>query len=118
VTLERDLNFRNTVKKVEFFTSHIKGGDQVVVFYAGHGVQVRTGSYLLPVNIEANSESEVEKTSYALNDLMDKLSEAKASLSLVMVDACRDNLLKSPGRSLGSTRGLLPPDPPKCSPSR
>ena len=113
VTLERDLNFRNMVRKIEFFTSHVSGGDQVVVFYAGHGVQLRTGSYLLPVDIEANSESEVEKTSYALNDLMDKLSDAKAAFSLVMVDACRDNPLKSSGRSLGGTRGLLPPDPPK-----
>jgi len=113
VTLERDVNFRSMVRKVEQFTSRVSGGDQVVVFYAGHGVQLRTGSYLLPVDIEANSESEVEKTSYALNDLMDKLSDAKAAFSLVMVDACRDNPLKSNGRSFGTTRGLLPPDPPK-----
>jgi uncharacterized caspase-like protein len=93
------------------------------VFFAGHGVQLRTGSHLLPVDIEASSESEVEKTLYALNDLMDKLSDAKAAFSLVMVDACRDNPLKSNGRSQGSTRGLLPPDPPKgqmvvCSASK
>lgn len=113
VTLERDLNFRSMVKKVDFFTSHITGGDQVVIFFAGHGVQLRSGSYLLPTDIEANSESEVEKTAISLNDVMDKLSEAKASFSLVMVDACRDNPLKSSGRSLGASRGLLPPDPPK-----
>jgi hypothetical protein len=101
------------VKAVETLTDSITGGDQVVVFFAGHGVQIKTGSYLLPTDIEASSESEVEKTAYALNDLTDKLSDAKASFALVMVDACRDNPIKSKGRSIGNSRGLSPIDPPK-----
>jgi formylglycine-generating enzyme required for sulfatase activity len=113
VTLARDLNYLEMLKKVDFFVSHITGGDQVVIFFAGHGVQLKTGNYLLPTDIEANSETQVERTSISLNDLMDKLSEAKASFSLVLVDACRDNPLKSNGRALGNGRGLTPPDPPK-----
>lgn len=113
VTLARDLDYRAMLKKIDFFTTHLTGGDQVVVFFAGHGVQLRSGSYLLPTDIEANSESEVEKTAISLNDVMDKLSEAKAAFALVLVDACRDNPLKSNGRALGTSRGLLPPDPPK-----
>lgn len=81
VQLHRDLNYRSMVKAVETLSNRITGGDQVVVFFAGHGVQIRTGSYLLPIDIEAASESEVEKTAYGLNDLTEKLSEAKASFS-------------------------------------
>ncbi len=113
VLLHRDLNYRGMVKAVETLTNSVTGGDQVVFFFAGHGVQIKSGNYLLPVDIEANSESEVEKTSYGLADLTDKLSEAKASFALIMVDACRDNPIKSNGRSIGSTRGLSPIDPPK-----
>lgn len=113
VTLARDLDYRSMIKKVEFFTSSLHGGDQVVIFFAGHGVQLKTGSYLLPIDIEANSENEVERTAVSLNDVMDKLGEAKASFALVMVDACRDNPLKANGRALGVSRGLNPPDPPK-----
>ena len=113
VTLARDQDFRGMLKKMDFFISHITGGDQVVIFFAGHGVQLKTGNYLLPTDIEANSETEVEKTSISLNDVMDKLNEAKAAFALVMVDACRDNPLKSSGRALGGTRGLQPPEPPK-----
>ena len=113
VQLHKDLNYRGMVKAVETFTNSITGGDEVVVFYAGHGVQIKTGSYLLPIDIEASSESEVEKTAYELNALTDKISEAKPAFSLVMVDACRDNPLKAKGRSVGGTRGLSAFEPPK-----
>ena len=113
VQLHKDLNYRGMVKAVETFTNSITGGDEVVVFYAGHGVQIKTGSYLLPTDIEASSESEVEKTAYELNALTDKISEAKPAFSLVMVDACRDNPLKAKGRSVGNTRGLSAVEPPK-----
>lgn len=113
VLLHRDLDYRGMVKAVETLANSITGGDQVVVFFAGHGVQIKTGSYLLPVDIEAGGESEVEKTAYGLNDLTDKLNDAKASFALVMVDACRDNPLKSKGRSIGGTRGLSAIEPPK-----
>lgn len=113
VLLHRDLNYRGMVKAVETLANSITGGDQVVVFFAGHGVQIKTGSYLLPVDIEASSESEVELTAYGLNTLTEKLGEAKASFTLVMVDACRDNPLKTKGRNVGNTRGLSAIEPPK-----
>ena len=113
VVLHKDLTYRGMVRAMESLYNSVTGGDEVVVFFAGHGVQIKNGSFLLPIDIEATSESEVEKTSYALNDLMEQLGTAKAAFSLVMVDACRDNPLKSKGRNVGGGRGLNPPDPPK-----
>ena len=114
VVLHKDLNYRAMVKAMESLYASITGGDEVVVFFAGHGVQIKNGSFLLPIDIEATSESEVEKTAYGLNDLMDHLGQAKATFSLVLLDACRDNPLKTKGRNVGgASRGLGPPDPPK-----
>ena len=113
VQLHKDLNYLGMVKAVESFTKDITGGDEVVVFFAGHGVQIKNGSYLLPTDIEANSESQVEKTAYELLALTDKISEAKPAFSLILVDACRDNPLKSQGRSIGYARGLSAIEPPK-----
>jgi TonB family protein len=113
VQLHRDLNYRSMVKAIETFANGITGGDEVVVFYAGHGVQIRSGSYLLPIDIEATSESEVEKTAYELLALTDKISEAKPAFTLIMVDACRDNPLKAKGRSVGNSRGMSAIEPPK-----
>lgn len=112
VSLYRDLDYRSMVKATESMYSKIKGGDEVVVFFAGHGVQIKSGNFLLPTDIEATTESAVEKTSYALHDLTERLEAAKAAFSLIMVDACRDNPLKTKGRSVGGERGLTPPDPP------
>ena len=113
VQLQKNLNYRSMVRVVESFANGITGGDEVVVFFAGHGVQIRSGSYLLPIDIEADSESQVEKTAYGINDLTEKLSEAKAAFALVVIDACRDNPLKTKGRSIGATRGLSAVEPAK-----
>ena len=113
VNLQRDLSYRGMVKAIEAFSADIVGGDEVVVFYAGHGVQIKAGSYLLPVDIEVESESQIEKTSYGLNDLIEKLAETKPAFTLVMVDACRDNPMKAKGRAVGNSRGLNALEPPK-----
>jgi hypothetical protein len=68
---------------------------------------------LLPIDIEVNSESEVEKTAYDLLTLTEKLADAKPAFSLVIIDACRDNPLKSKGRSIGNARGLSAIEAPK-----
>lgn len=110
VMKHRDLNFKSLVRVFEVFYDRIAGGDEVAFFYAGHGVQTRTGSYLLPTDIEGETESQVEKTSYPVNALLEELEKAKPQFSLVVVDACRDNPLRSRGRTIGAARGLVPPD--------
>ena len=44
VQLHRDLNYRGMVRTVETFTAGIKGGDEVVVFFADHGISVEVSS--------------------------------------------------------------------------
>ena len=113
VQLQKDLNYRSMVRVVDSFINGITGGDEVVVFFSGHGLQIKSGSYLLPTDIEADNESQVEKTAYGLNDLTEKLSEAKAAFALVIIDACRDNPLRSKGRNIGAARGLSAVEPAK-----
>ena len=110
VLKHRDLTFRKTVLAFEEFFDKIKGGDEVVVFYAGHGVQTDRGSYLLPTDIEGETQSQIEKISYSVNNLLEELDRIKARFSLIIVDACRDNPLRSRGRTIGIARGLNAPD--------
>ena len=113
VRVEKNVPYRTLIKAVNSFASGIEKGDEVVFFYAGHGVQIKAGSYILPVDIEAESEAEVEKTALALDELISILGEAQAAYALVIVDACRDNPLKSRSRSFSGTRGLTPVEPVK-----
>jgi hypothetical protein len=105
INLNKDLNYKNMVKAIDNFTDKITGGDEVVVFYAGHGVQLKSGNYLLPTDIEPNSSAEVEKTAFSIEDLRDKLNDARPSFTLIIADACRAPL-QSNGRGLSTSRGL------------
>ena len=73
------------------FASAIRPGDEVVVFYAGHGVQVKGINYLPAVDADIQSEEDVALNSLNLNSLMERLDEAKAGLKLLFLDACRNN---------------------------
>ncbi len=110
VRKHRDLNFKQMVVAFEAFFDQVKGGDEVAVFYAGHGVQTERGSYLLPIDVEGETQSQIEKVSYSVNGLLEELDKVKPRFSLIIVDACRDNPLRSRGRTIGVARGLNAPD--------
>ena len=73
------------------FANRLKPGDEVVVFYAGHGVQVKGINYLPAVDADIQSEEDVALNSLNLNTLMERLDETKAGLKLLFLDACRNN---------------------------
>ena len=73
------------------FANTLKPGDEVVVFYAGHGVQGKGVNYLPAVDADIQSEEDVALNSLNLNTLMERLDEAKAGLKLLFLDACRNN---------------------------
>ena len=110
VSLRRDINYRKMVVAFEEFYDKVKGGDEVVVFYAGHGVQTDRGAYLLPTDVEGETQSQIEKISYSVNNVLEELDRLKSRFSLVIIDACRDNPLRSRGRTIGVSRGLNAPD--------
>src|SRR3954447_2266588 len=104
--LERpDLDRAGMYRAVSELAEHAAGGI-AVVYYAGHGVQVRGRSFLLPVDIDAQSEGDVEDNAVLLDDVLDKLAGVRAKLTIAFVDACRDNPL-AVTRGIG--RGLAQP---------
>ena len=76
---------------VEGFAAAIRPGDDVVVYYAGHGVQVKGTNYFPAVDARIQRETDVPLHSLNLNDLLDLLDQAKAGVKVVLLDACRNN---------------------------
>lgn len=113
VTSLQNATYREIVKSVDKFSREIKPEDQAVFFFAGHGVQLKSGNYILPVDVDAENESMVERTSYSLDDITFLLGRHKSGFQLIIVDACRDNPFPSKTRSFGNTRGLIPVEPVK-----
>ncbi len=104
VTLVRNLRRDDIGRTVEAFANTIRPGDDVLVFYAGHGLQVKGVNYLPAVDARIQVESDVALNSLNLNELLQRLDEARAGVRLFLIDACRDNPYSRGFRS--TARGL------------
>ena len=107
VTLKLDLTEKDMKAALRTFKGQVEGGDEVLVFFAGHGVQFGAANYLLPVDIAGESEEQIKDESIQLQRVLDDMSEKKAKFTLAMIDACRDNPFKTVNRNIGG-RGLAP----------
>ena len=107
VTLQLDLNEKEMKAALRTFSSQVQGGDEVMFFFAGHGVQLGAANYLLPTDIGGESEAQVKDEAIQLQRVLDDMTDKKAKFTLAMIDACRDNPFKATGRNIGG-RGLAP----------
>ena len=102
-----NLNEKKFKQAVRDFRQNLTGGDEVLFFYAGHGVQLGNANYLLPIDVQGDQEDQVKDDAILLQKVLDDLEEKKTKFALAVIDACRDNPFKSKGRAIGG-RGLAP----------
>lgn len=107
VCMHLDLGEREMKKAIRDFITNVSGGDEVLFFFVGHGVQIGAVNYLLPVDVRADDAASVRDEGIPLQRVLDDLNEAKARLTIAIIDACRDNPFKGSGRAIGG-RGLAP----------
>lgn len=118
VHLGLDLDVFSLSDLIDTFLSRIEDGSEVVVFYAGHGLEVEGSNYLLPVDVPAlgvDGQRKLRHRAINLTTLLLDLETTGANVSLVILDSCRENPFPTEGtRSLGSSRGMgdlgTPPD--------
>ena len=86
------------------FVQRVSGGGVGVFFFAGHGLQINNQNFLVPVDMDTPREpADVADQAISVPLLQDKLADAKAKYTLLVLDACRNNPLpKKAGRSIGS----------------
>lgn len=68
-----------------------QGADIALVFFAGHAIQVGPQNFLIGVDLDAPSPAALEAASVTLGDVLAAVDGLEAGLSLVVLDACRDN---------------------------
>jgi Caspase domain/Domain of unknown function (DUF4189) len=101
---------RTMNQKIVEFTSKIGRGDTAFFFYSGHGIEIRGVNYLLAVDTPAANDGQeglITSEGIPADTIIDQLQEHGAKVSLLVLDACRENPFKKPGsRGVGATRGL------------
>lgn len=116
VTLVQDASFEELTRALRTFESDLQTASTGLFFFAGHGMQFRDENYLLATDAMIVDQQDVVTSGKNLNSIINMM-EATVPLSLVFIDACRnnpfaDNLrqkLAGRARSLGLNRGLAPP---------
>ena len=108
-----NLDRRDMKRAFLAFQRRIKeaGSDTVsLVYYSGHGAQVKGENYLIPVGALIADENDVDIEGVRASSLLNTLDDANAALNIVILDACRNNPFQSSSRS--AQRGLAKMDAP------
>ncbi len=91
VTQRENTTLVDLIESFRRFSTATQQAQVRVVFYAGHGVQVKGRNYLLPVDTEIRAEDEVPAKSADLTEFLDRLGAIKQGMNVVILDACRNN---------------------------
>ncbi len=107
----RDINF-----KLSTIANKIEPGDEVMFFFAGHGVRIDGLNYLLPADIPSIDQADktiLKSESIWVDEITRLFQQKGARLSILVLDACRNNPYKdNKKRAVGGTRGLAVMNPP------
>jgi len=93
------------------FGERLISNDVGLVYYSGHGIEVKGKNYFIPVNADIKSSDEVADQALDVSLILAKMDSAKKGVNILIVDACRDDPF---GRSYRSnSRGLAAMDAPQ-----
>jgi len=96
---------------VRRFGQHARGADAALFYYAGHALEHDGHNWLIPVQANLQTERDLRFEALDLDAVVEQI-EGQARVSLLILDACRDNPFRrmlggeSRGEDLG--RGLAP----------
>jgi SAM-dependent methyltransferase len=104
VILKRNASSREMRLAIRDFGAELRRAQVGLFYFAGHGMQVKGENYLIPVGADIASEAEVEVDAVNANLALRTMEDANVKVSIVILDACRNNPFARGFRSAG--RGL------------
>jgi hypothetical protein len=111
VIVLRDATLSQMRTAVRQFGDRLINNDVGLVYYSGHGVEVKGRNYFIPVNADIQREDEIADQGLDVSLILEKMSTAGKGVNILIVDACRDDPF---GRSFrSSSRGLANMDAPR-----
>ena len=107
----RDASLQQMRNGVRQFGDRLINNDVGLVYYSGHGVEVKGRNYFIPVNADIMREDEIADQGLDVSLILEKMNTSGKGVNILIVDACRDDPF---GRSFrSSSRGLAQMDAPK-----
>lgn len=85
-----DLGVVEFKRALREFMFTAQDADIAVVYFAGHGIEIRGSNYLIPVDAKLRSDYDADDEAISLERLILAVEPVK-QLRLIILDACRDN---------------------------
>ena len=108
VTLKTNVSQREMTRAFSQFGQKLAPGSVALFYFAGHGIQVQGRNFLVPVDAEINTEASARSEAVDVDLMLHQLGTAR--LSIVILDACRNNPFER--RVRGPVGGLAQMDAP------
>ena len=113
----KDATLKQMREATRRFADRLEVSDVGLVYYSGHGIEVKGKNYLIPVNADIRREYEVVDQAFDASNLLRMMeslqSGTKKRVNILIVDACRNNDLPKSWRS--TNNGLARMDAPAGS---
>ena len=107
----RDASLTQMRSAIRQFGDKLLASDTGLVYYSGHGIEIRGRNYFIPVNADIQREDEVSDQSLDVALILEKMGTAQKAVNILIVDACRDDPF---GRSFrSSSKGLASMEAPR-----
>ena len=97
---------RQMSEAINQFGNKLKRNEVGFFYFSGHGAQVNGENYLFPTDAHIENEREIKYATVHIGEVLDAMADAKNSVNIVIIDACRNNPFARSWRS--STKGLAP----------
>jgi hypothetical protein len=105
VTLANDLDYTGMRAALRSFGRAARQAEIALFYFAGHGIEIDRSNYLLPVDAQLVSDTDVEYEAISLDLVMTAISSSRG-VRLVILDACRNNPFAARMRMSGATRSI------------
>jgi uncharacterized caspase-like protein len=105
VDRRRDLGVVEFKRAVREFVDRAASADVAVVYYSGHGLEIGGVNYLIPVDAKLTSVLDMDDEAVSLDRILVAAGHVK-KLSLIILDACRENPFHPAADDARVTRGV------------
>jgi hypothetical protein len=112
-----DVDQRAMSRALSDFEADLGPGDRAFFFFAGHGMEIGGANYLLPTDVPAavgTQSTLVRDAAVPVSRIIDDVGARGPAVTILVLDACRDNPFAKPGsRSAAISGGLARVDAPQ-----
>jgi len=86
-------------EELRAFHNKLRSGDMALIYYSGHGLQYQGTNFLVPIDADIKVPTEIMTETVSVDDILAYIE--KASVKIVILDACRNNPYKIGSKGIG-----------------